>query len=359
MAPQLYAQIRLPLYVTLAYSLSVVDMAMVLAPSHPETLSMLGLKWFLSPDLTRIFPAAAAATLQGMVVVAAIGVWRLGEMLAARGLVGRIESGIRGVWLEIVTRAVASLTTLTLALGLLSLAALAIWSLAWRWPFPLALPESWSLRVWRDQAPQLAQPFLDTLSLAGASSLLALAIAVGWLEADERAGRNSSLIVIYLPLLAPQLAFLFGVETLFAWLRIDGGFLAVAWAHGLFVFPYVLLAMADPWRALDRRYARAASALGASKTRVLLKVKLPLLASPLAFAFALGISVSVAQYLSTLFAGGGRISTLTTEALSRASGGDRRVVAVAAFLQAAVPLIAFSLAALAPRRLDKRRGARS
>jgi len=358
-APQLYAQIRLPLYATLAYSLSVVDMAIVLAPSHPEPLSLLGLRWFLSPDLTRIYPAAAAATLQGLFVISGIAVWRIGEWLAARGLLRRVEMGRRGAFLETAARAVAILTTLALSLGLLSLVALALWSIAWRWPFPLALPESWSLRIWREQMPQLVRPLLDTLILAGASTLLALGLAVAWLEADERAGRTSSLTAIYLPLLAPQIAFLFGVETLFAWMRIDGGVLAVAWAHSLFVFPYVLLAMADPWRALDRRYARAASALGASKNRVLLQVKLPLLASPLAFAFALGVSVSVAQYLSTLFAGGGRISTLTTEALSRSSGGDRRVAAVAAFLQAAVPLIAFALAALAPRRLGTPRGAHS
>lgn len=357
-APQLYAQIRLPLYATLAYSLSVVDMAIVLAPSHPELLSLLGLRWFLSPDLARIFPAAAAAVLQGLVVIIAIGVWRIGEKIAARGWGRRAETGNRGAALEVAARAVAAPTTLALALGLLALVALAIWSLAWRWPFPLALPESWSLRIWVEQVPQLAQPLLDTLMLAGLSSFLALGLAVAWLEADERAGRASSLTAIYLPLMAPQLAFLFGVETLFAWLRIDGGFLAVAWAHSLFVFPYVLLAMADPWRALDRRYARAATALGASKNRVLLRVKLPLLASPMAFAVALGVSVSVAQYLSTLFAGGGRISTLTTEALSRASGGDRRVAAVAAFLQATVPLFAFALAALAPRRVSRPRGAR-
>jgi putative thiamine transport system permease protein len=357
-APQLYKQIRLPLYTTLAYSLSVVDMALVLASSHPGPLSLLGLRWFLSPDLALIFPAAAAATLQLLLVIAAMGVWRIGERLAALGLRFRVETGRRGALLEATARAVALLTKLALALALLSLAALGLWSLAWRWPFPRALPESWSLQIWREQIPQLVQPLLDTLSLASVSTCVALALAVAWLEADDRAGRKSDLTAIYLPLLAPQLAFLFGVETLFAWARLDGGFAAVAWAHSLFVFPYVLLAMADPWRALDRRYARAAMALGASKNRVLLRVKLPILASPLAFAFALGVSVSVAQYLSTLFAGGGRIATLTTEALSRASGGDRRVAAVAAFLQAAVPLIAFGLDALTPRRLGSPRGAR-
>jgi putative thiamine transport system permease protein len=358
-APQLYRQIRLPIYATLAYSLSVVDMAIVLAPSNPEPLSLLGLRWFLAPDLALIYPAAAAASLQGLIVAGAICLWWISEKFAAYGLLRRVETGNRSTLIETTARAIALLTAFALLLALLALAALVVWSLAWRWPFPLALPESWSLQIWRDQAPQLAWPLLNTLGLAGVSTCLAMALTIAWLESDDRTGRTSALTLVYLPLLAPQLAFLFGVEALFAWLRVDGGFVAVVWAHCLFVFPYVLLAMADPWRALDRRYARAAGALGASKNEVLMRVKLPLLSSPLAFALALGVSVSVAQYLSTLFAGGGRISTLTTEALSRASGGDRRVAAVAAFLQAAVPLIIFAIAALAPRRIGKTRGAHS
>ena len=43
-----------------------------------------------------------------------------------------------------------------------------------------------------------------------------------------------------------------------------------------------------------------------------------MLLRPLLIALAVGFAVSVAQYLPTLFAGGGRFSTLTTEALSLA-----------------------------------------
>ena len=37
---------------------------------------------------------------------------------------------------------------------------------------------------------------------------------------------------------------------------------------------------------------------------------------------AVGFAVSVAQFLPTLFAGGGRLATLATETLSLAGGGD-------------------------------------
>ena len=44
-------------------------------------------------------------------------------------------------------------------------------------------------------------------------------------------------------------------------------------------------------------------------------------------AAAVGVSVSVGQYLPTLLIGGGRVATLTTER-SRLLGGDRRAIGV-------------------------------
>ena len=55
-----------------------------------------------------------------------------------------------------------------------------------------------------------------------------------------------------------------------------------------------------------------------------------MLLRPLLVAAAVGFAVSVAQYLPTLFVGGGRFATLTTEALGLRAGGDRRMVGVLA-----------------------------
>ncbi|MEK9557452.1 MAG: ABC transporter permease, partial [Alphaproteobacteria bacterium] len=56
-----------------------------------------------------------------------------------------------------------------------------------------------------------------------------------------------------------------------------------------------------------------------------------------------GVSVSVALYLPSLFAGGGRITTVTLEAVALASGGSRQMAGVAAMLQLAIPLLIFIL----------------
>ena len=60
-------------------------------------------------------------------------------------------------------------------------------------------------------------------------------------------------------------------------------------------------------------------------------------------ALAVGFAVSIAQYLPTLFAGAGRFTTVTTEAVALSSGGDRRILAVQSVLQVLLPLAAFAL----------------
>ena len=148
----------------------------------------------------------------------------------------------------------------------------------------------------------------------------------------------------------PQVAFLFGAQVLLLRGNADGTLAAVAWAHLIYVLPYLFLSLADPWRALDPRYARAAASLGASPARVFFAVKLPILARPAAIACAVAFSVSAGLYLPTLFAGNGLVPTLTTEAVTLSSGADRRVIGTWALVQALVPLAAYAAAVLLPAR---------
>ena len=71
--------------------------------------------------------------------------------------------------------------------------------------------------------------------------------------------------------------------------------------------------------------------------------------APIATACAVGLAVSIGQYLATLLTGAGRVSTLTTEAVALASGGTRGSVAVWALVQTTVPMFGFILALTIPR----------
>ena len=356
--PAVYRQIRLPIYAVLAYSLSVVDMAMILAPLSPPPLAVQVFRWFNDPDLTMRFVAAAGAVLQLLVVVAAIALWRLGEILAAR--LGRAwiaggRRGGKGRALRLLVKAAVQTLVVLAAAGLL---AMALWSVTRRWRYPDALPSSLSLDIWSRLGNDIVWTTGTTLISGLAAAFIALALVLGCLENEQRRGLTIStraLWLLYAPLLVPQVAFLFGSQVLSIQIGIDATWVALVWSHLLFVLPYVFLSLEDSYRALDERYSRTALCLGASPNRVFWRVKLPMLLRPVLFATAVGFAVSVTQYLPTLFAGGGRFVTLTTEAVSLSAGGDRRVMGVFAFLQAALPLAAFAAALALPRRLARSR----
>ena len=349
--PSVHAQLRLPVYAVLAFSMSSVDVGLILAPGNPPPLAVLAARWFADYDLQRYFPAAAAAVLQGLLVLGALVAWRLGEAVAA--VLGRrwCERGRRAGVPVPASRAGAGLGAACLVLGTSAWTAMALWSVARTWRYAQVLPDAWGLATWAEQGPRVAATVATTASLALASATLALALCIACLEAEVRRRHVPSarvLWLLYVPLLVPQIAFLYGFQVVLVRLGWDGHWGAVTWAHLVFVLPYVFLSMADPWRALDPRYARTAAALGVTPWGVLWRLRLPMLLKPLAVAFATGCAVSVGLYLPTLFAGAGRVATLTTEAVTLASGADRRIMGVYTFLQSALPLAAYALALALP-----------
>ncbi|NEX44609.1 ABC transporter permease [Pseudotabrizicola algicola] len=350
--PGLYRQLRLPVYAVLAYSMTAVEMAMILGPTRPATLSAQVVIWMADPMLTAQATAAAGAVLQLCVVIAALLLWTLVERVARRALVRLAEAGVRAHALDAFARGAALLTGgLTAGALILGLAGLAVWSLAGLWQFPDVLPQSLSLRTWMRAAPDLVSTGAVTVMIAATATALSLALVIACLEAEQRfalSPRGAALWVLYLPLLVPQVAFLPGLQGAALRSGVEGHWLAVAAAHLVFVLPYVFLSLAPAYRAWDGRIATAGLALGASPARVFWRLRLPMLLRPVLTAAAVGVAVSVGQYLPTLLIGGGRVETLTTEAVALSSGGNRRLIGAYALLQMLLPALGFALALLLP-----------
>eukprot|EP01037_Dinobryon_pediforme_P001463 gene1463-1484_t len=356
--PAVYRQIRLPVLAVLAYALSVVDIAILLGPDIRPPLAVLVVRWFQDPDLSHVFPAAAAACLILALTALAMLLWAAGERAVAKW--HRIWAASGRISGSLAFRAAGLMLPTALGLATLGLAASALWSIAGPWRFPNAVPAHLDVSTWRAQLPSLARPFATTLGTALAATALALLLTLAALEAIARHGTAAHpawLRLTLLPLLIPQTAFLFGIQVALLWLNLDGGWTALVWAHLVFVLPYMVLSLAHPYAAFDPRLEQTASCLGASATRVFLTVKLPILLRPILTAIAIGIAVSASQYLATLFAGGGRLATLTTEAVTLSSGGDRRVMGLFAVVQTAMPLAFYAASLLLPRLIWRNRAA--
>jgi len=344
--PAVYRQIRLPVYVVLAYSMSAVDAALILGPTTPPPLAIVILRWAADPDLSLRALASAGALVQLGLVLVALLLWRLAEIAAAQLGRSLAESGQRGGerGVEIAGAMLAAAAGKFLMVGL---AILALWSVAGAWSFPAFFPETLTDRIWASHGVALLVTSTTTLLLALAVVALALALALGSLEAKP--SRRLLTALIYLPLIVPQVTFLPGLQAAFLKLGLGSGALPVGLMHLVFVLPYLLLVLADPFNALDLRYRTVASGLGLSPARQFLRLRLPLLLTPIAGAVAVGMAVSIGQYLPTLLAGGGRLPTLTTEALALAAGGDRRVIGAYGLAQAMAALAPFALALALPR----------
>ena len=149
---------------------------------------------------------------------------------------------------------------------------------------------------------------------------------------------------VFVPMLVPGVLLVSGLYHVTLALRLDGTLGGLWLAHSLYVAPYVLVTLAPAYRSFDVRMEQTAHALGRSHAAFLWRVKWPMLLAPLASSFAVGFAVSVTQYLSTQFIGAGRHASVTTEALTLASGGQRNLAAAFAVLQGALPAAVFAAA---------------
>lgn len=352
--PQLLPRLAWPLLAVFAYGLTVVDLALIVGPTTPPTAAVLA--W---QDLQDAEPARNARGAAGAVLLALA----LAAVLLAAAVCGPV---LRWGWAAVAvsghratpptragfpragltpSRAGAGLTpwwALPALYAVVGLVLLAL-SVAGPWPFPAPWPVSFSAQGWQAVAASLGTVGF-TAALASVSTGIALLMVCLWLASTP--SRWDALVtpVVLGPLVLPPLMLMAGLYQGALHLRLDGRAAGVLWAHVLVVLPYVFLVLRPAWRDLDPRLAQTAATLGRSRWAYRWQIQRPLLAAPVAAALAVGFAVSSGQFLATQMLGAGRWPTVTTEAVTLASGGDRRTAAAFALLQALLPLAAFAAA---------------
>ena len=362
--PQLYPMLRLPLLAVLAYSLSVVDLAYIIGPSLPPTLAVLIDRWFNAPEISsRLVGAAGSLLLLFVTLVCIVSALAL-EFLVSKVGARKILDGRRESPFEVLVSTGSLYALVLLAVNLFSLMALMLWSVAHSWRFPHFFPTRFSLTNWSTPLQQLLEPISVSALAALLSCLLAIILVVGCFENEQNLARariasisQRSLWIIYLPLLIPQISFLFGIQVVLVVFHLEGTWPALVWVHLVFVLPYVFLTLANAYRSYDQRYSYVGMTLCGSPLRTFFRIKLIMLAKPILFSMAVGFGVSIAQYLPTLYVGAGRFATITTETVSIASGSDRRVMAVYALTQLLLALTGFLTAIVLPAAVFRKRKA--
>lgn len=341
--PLLLPRLAWPLLAVLAYSLTVVDLALIVGPASPPTLAVLAWQGLQDGDPQRNAEGAAAAVLLALVlaVLVAIGFGAARAMargwrrFATRGMRRTARGGAAPA--AFAWRAVLGLYASVVALIVLS-------SFTGVWTFPSLLPQSWSLGAWLQVGDSLGTLALSA-GLGLTATTAAMVLALLWFEFAPPEWDRRVMPLVLAPLVIPPLLLLTGLYTLALPLRLDGTLTGLAWVHTVAALPYVFVSLAPAWRSFDVRFEHTALALGRTRAAFWWRVKAPLLLAPMSAALAVGFAVSVAQYLPTQFIGAGRHATVTTEAVTLASGGQRHTAAAFAALQALLPAIGFGMAA--------------
>ncbi|WP_240606640.1 ABC transporter permease [Limnohabitans parvus] len=345
--PQLAPRLRWPLLAVLAYGLTVVDMALIIGPATPPTLAVLAWQWLGDADAAMQAQGAAAAG------------WLTGSVAMLAG----VTVMVLRAWARLRKSASSPLLLqgdspwVGLVIGGAYLAvwwALAVGSVFGVWPFPQLWPSLWTGDAWA-QVIASAPTVWTTLGLAAASASVCLVWSVAWLELTPRRWQQALRPWWLLPLVLPSVLWVVGLYSVALQWRLEGQWLGLLLAHAVMVLPYVLLALEPAYLAVDPRQSAVVASLGQSRWTDLLRIKWPLLKRAIASAWAVGFAVSVAQYLPTLYVGAGRFATVTTEAVTLASGAQRSLMSAYAALQMLLPVLAFALAAYLgrPRQFEK------
>jgi len=358
--PTIFSQIKLPLLAVLVFATSNVEIPLILGPNNPSTLAVAIMHWFNHIDLSMRLLASSAAVVQvavsAVAVVLFLGIERLVAYTGKRSLSGGnryfADTALRACGFTVMAVYIILICTVVYTV--------VVYSFAKQWHFPLLLPEGLTLLHWNTATSALTTPLINTLLLGVLVSTTSLVLVLFTLESEQlkparAVAENAFSVSLFLPLLVPGVAFLYGLVWFQQLVFQNAVWFHTYVAHMVYVLPYVFLSMAVAYRKFDNRYAMVAQSLGKTPWQVFYHVKLPSLFSAIMVAWALGLAISFSQYLPTLLASGGTLPTVTTEAVASVSGSSTRLTAVYVIIQAVMPLIGFMIAWYMPAVATRRR----
>lgn len=269
--PSVAPALAMAMLAIVAWSLSVVDIAIILGPGNPPTLAVISWQWLTQGDTDQQIKGALASLLLMLLLATCVLLgyllWRTWRRTIPR------KDGVRKPATPLLPGStLARLLPLTGVLCVVLLAILA------------------------DQSTINDEALFNSLTTGLATTFIALILLLLWLEW----GAKRRQLWLWLPILLPALPLVAGQYTLALWLHLDGCWAVVVWGHLLWVMPWMLFILQPAWQRIDSRLILIAQTLGWSRGKIFFYVKCPLMLRPALIAFAVGFSVSIAQYMPTL-----------------------------------------------------------
>jgi spermidine/putrescine transport system permease protein len=169
----------------------------------------------------------------------------------------------------------------------------------------------WYERLFRNEF--IITAFRNTVMLALISSVLAAvigtaaAIGIYSMKSKEKAVMMN---LTYLPILNPEIITGVSFMLLFAFIKLEPGFLTLLIAHISFSVPYVILNLMPKLRQLDRYQYEAALDLGCNPFQAFRKVVFPEIFPGILSGFLMAFTYSIDDFVISYFVTGPEMQTL-------------------------------------------------
>ena len=216
----------------------------------------------------------------------------------------------------------------------LPMAVVLLWSVTERWPWPLMLPESYSLRTVKELffgSAKLPRILFSSISLAMLVAVLGTVVGIMTARATELydfPGKKLVLAASFLPLLVPGTVFAMGIQIALIRMGLSDTVTGVVLVHLTAAVPYCITIMTDVTRAVGDQYEQQAMVLGAGPLRAFWETTLPSLLPGILASMSMGFVLSYSQYFTTLMVGGGRVKTIALVLIPYIQSGDRALSSV-------------------------------
>jgi len=234
-----------------------------------------------------------------------------------------------------------------------------LWSFVQRWPWPLLLPEAYSLRTIRELLFGSANAFhliVSSVSLSGTVALLATVIGTLTARATEFYTFRGKALVRFaslLPLIVPGTVLAMGLQIVFIKLHLTDTVHGVVLIHLISSLPYCITIMTDATRALGPELEEQAIVLGASPFKSFWLASFPNMIPAFLASLNMGFIISYSQYFTTLIIGGGRVKTIALVLFPYIQSGDRPLMSAYSVFFIFSGLFVFMILELLIKKLNK------
>ena len=353
--PLIYKKIRLVIFIVIAFSASVIDMSLLLAPSTPSTLSIRALKAYQSAEFDSIFIASNLALIQLLVIIVLMVCWVFLEKIVQQKHFFLITLNFLSRKKPFFKNILYFTSLILFSFSILGIACAFLWSVGQNWYFPQFFPGSLSIDNILVFFKQNKDIVFVSIYISLIVSLLSLLIIVIWVELTEVLNFKHFYFewFFFLPLFIPEISFLIGLQSFLIIFNFNSFFIPLIVTELLYIMPYSFIILAPALREIKKDYIKVGSSLGKSRFERLIYIKIPLIIPTIFTAFAIGMIVSLSLYTPVYFIGAGRITTLTVEALNLALSNSRQDLGVATVFQVLIPILILLIVAYFNRKLTK------